>query len=134
MAHLLTLFFLSCTRTLGSLRGVPKLLSQDQMDKRAETSDKFVKMVQDKGRSILAKSSLWMSRRCLFTCRSQSFSPGSGPLRPKSPGAAQSQWCSPSLTTRGRFTRTTCQGCQHERGLYHRCPEEVLESSSSEKA
>jgi hypothetical protein len=46
-----------------SARGVPKLLSQ-QMDKRAETSATFVKMVQDKGRSILTKSSLWKSRRC----------------------------------------------------------------------
>ncbi len=32
-----------------------KLLSQDQMDRRVETSAAFIKMVQDKGKSFLNK-------------------------------------------------------------------------------
>jgi hypothetical protein len=38
-----------------SARCVPKLLSQVQMERRVETSAAFIKMVQDKGRSILGK-------------------------------------------------------------------------------
>jgi hypothetical protein len=34
---------------------VPKLLSQEQMERRVETSAAFVKMVQDKGRGILGE-------------------------------------------------------------------------------
>jgi hypothetical protein len=38
-----------------SARGAPKLLSQDQMDRRVETLEAFVKMVQDNGRNFLGK-------------------------------------------------------------------------------
>jgi hypothetical protein len=38
-----------------SARWVPKLLSQEQMERRVETSAAFVKMVQDQGRGILGK-------------------------------------------------------------------------------
>jgi histone-lysine N-methyltransferase SETMAR len=38
-----------------SARWVPKLLSPDQMQKRVETSEAFVKLVQEKGRGILSR-------------------------------------------------------------------------------
>jgi histone-lysine N-methyltransferase SETMAR len=38
-----------------SARWVPKLLTQEQMDRRKETSEAFIKMIQDKGRDFLGK-------------------------------------------------------------------------------
>jgi histone-lysine N-methyltransferase SETMAR len=38
-----------------SARWVPKLLSQEQMDRRVETSAAFVKLIQDKGKCFLGK-------------------------------------------------------------------------------
>jgi hypothetical protein len=38
-----------------STRWVPKLLSQEQMDWRVETSAAFVKLIQNKGKSFLGK-------------------------------------------------------------------------------
>ncbi len=40
-------------------RQVPKLLTQDQVDKGVESSAVFVKLIQMKGRGILSKSLLW---------------------------------------------------------------------------
>jgi hypothetical protein len=39
---------------------MPKLLSQDQVEERVETVVAFVKMMMDKGRSVLNPSAPWM--------------------------------------------------------------------------
>jgi hypothetical protein len=107
-----------------SSRWVPKLLSQEQMDRRVETSAFFVKLIQNKGKSFLGKiitmdeSAVLMHTLTTKIQSKQWLKQGTpGPVKVKVAASRTKQMVSHSSITRG-YLHESCPRAATVNGDY----------------
>ncbi len=122
---------------------MPKLLLQDQMDKRAKTLEAFVKMFQEKSR-IFSGKILTMNKSAVLIHNPEKKLQSRQWLKKGAPGPMKAkvvtnhikQMVLSFFNDKGTYGvhKSCVQGGHRKCRLYQQCPEEVPQSSSSEEA